>query len=97
MHFSYAHFQMKYKSSLELGLQTFVILNIHPHKNPTIDLEFFLSLVVLAALMPNNLFASLNDSSCKSILPLSIASDTILSKHWYNPILMLTLTLKLGL
>jgi hypothetical protein len=73
---------MKYKSSLELGLQTFVILDIHPHKNLTIELEFFfLSLVVLAALMPNNHFASLNDSSCKSIFHLSIASGTIISKH----------------
>jgi len=37
MHSNYAHIQMKYKSSLELGLQTFVILDIHPHKNPTIE------------------------------------------------------------
>ena len=41
MHSSYAYIQMKYKSSLELGLQTFVILDIHPNKNPTIELEFF--------------------------------------------------------
>jgi hypothetical protein len=72
---------MKYKSNLELGWQTFVILDIHPHKNPTIELEFFLSLAVLAASMPNNPFASLNDSSCKSILHLSLVLGTILSKH----------------
>jgi hypothetical protein len=73
---------MKYKSSLELGLQTFVVLDIHPHKNPTIELEFFfLSLAVLAASMPNNSFASLNYSRCKSILHISLALDTILSKH----------------
>jgi len=47
MHSSYTHIQMKYKSSLELKLQTFVILDIHPHKNPTIELEFFfLSLAI---------------------------------------------------
>jgi hypothetical protein len=72
---------MKYKSNLELGLQIFVILDIHPHKNPTIKLEFFLSLAVLEALMPNNPFASFNDSNYKSILHLSLALCTILSKH----------------
>jgi len=27
---------LNYKSSLELGLQTFIVLEIHPHKNSTI-------------------------------------------------------------
>jgi hypothetical protein len=51
----------------------------------------------MAASMPYNPYASLNDSSCKSIMHISIASDTILSKHWYDSILMLALTLKLRL
>jgi hypothetical protein len=36
MQSSFARIQMNYKSSLELKLQIFVALDIHPHKNPTI-------------------------------------------------------------
>jgi hypothetical protein len=27
---------LNYKSSLKLGLQTFIVLEIHPYKNPTV-------------------------------------------------------------
>ena len=81
MHSSYAHIHMNYKSSLERGLQTFIVLDIHPHKNLTTYLEFFLFLAVLAASIPNNLYATLNELICKLILHISLALDTILSKH----------------
>jgi hypothetical protein len=36
MYSSSVHVQVNYKLGLELRLQTFVILYIHPHKNPII-------------------------------------------------------------